>query len=77
MEEGTIEKQSLVDQLITDSFPIWKFPFHYLLEPMMEFIPFLGIFFLPLFALNIVFYSIISERITALLTCFFRKLQES
>ena len=59
MDEGTATP---FENLIADSFTIWRFPSHYVIEYLGEHIPYLELLFFPGILLNIHLYARLIER---------------
>jgi hypothetical protein len=59
MDEGTTTP---IENLIADSFTIWRFPSHYVIEYFGEHTPYLELLFFPGMLLNIYLYARLIER---------------
>lgn len=64
MDEGINNPDGIskLESVLSESFNIWRFPSHYLIEYFGEHIPFLEILFFPVILLNIYLYARLIER---------------
>jgi hypothetical protein len=69
-DEGTLGSGTF-NQLIADSFGIFRFPLHNLLYLAVDSVPFLGVLYFPLLLANIFLQTIIMERVITIV--FIRK----
>ncbi len=65
-DEGTLGGGSF-DVFMADSFNVLRFPWHNILFLLIDIIPFLGILYFPLLLVNVLFYTVLLERLITVL----------